>query len=342
MSGRPFDLVVAGELNIDIVVTGSDVRPVFGQVEKLVDGILLTVGSSSAITACGAARLGLRVAFVGVVGDDSLGRWMLDALATRGIDVDACRVDRERPTGATVVLARSDDRAMLTTPGTMASLSSADLPDRVLGRARHLHVGAIYLQDALRPELADVFRRARRLELSTSFDPNWDPHNEWNGGIDAILSSADIVLANRAEGRHITRIDDDLGAARALADRGATPSYGRERRGAAQMRPTVIIKLGPAGALAVRDDQIVRVGAPDVAMVDTIGAGDSFNAGFLAGTLTGRPLGEALRLAVACGSIALRAVGGTDGQATLVEAQDVAARLSVITEAWADEPTETR
>ena len=95
--GREFDLLVAGELNPDIVVSGGDVEPAFGQVERLVDGIALTVGSSSAITACAAARLGLRVAFVGVVGDDTFGRWMLEALAGRGVDVGACRVDRRCP-----------------------------------------------------------------------------------------------------------------------------------------------------------------------------------------------------------------------------------------------------
>lgn len=108
---RDIDVLVVGEINPDVVVSDPDPRPVFDQAERIVEAIRLSIGSSSAITACGIARLGLRVAMVGVVGDDALGRFMLDALDARGVDVSACRVDPDRPTGASVILGNGADRA---------------------------------------------------------------------------------------------------------------------------------------------------------------------------------------------------------------------------------------
>ena len=121
-----------------MIVRGTDPRLEFGQVERLVEAIDLVIGSSSAIFACGAARLGLRVAFVGVVGDDAMGRFMLDAMGARGVDVSACRVDPGTPTGASVILTRGNDRAILTAPGTVPLLRDEDVPDGLVGRARHL------------------------------------------------------------------------------------------------------------------------------------------------------------------------------------------------------------
>jgi sugar/nucleoside kinase (ribokinase family) len=310
-SGREFDLLVAGELNPDIVVSGEDVEPAFGQVERLVDRIALTVGSSSAITACGAARLGLRVAFVGVVGDDPFGRWMLEALAERGVDVGSCRVEPTLPTGASVILARRDDRAILTSTGTMNALAADDLPDELLARVSHLHVGSLFLQDRLRADLPGVLWRARALELTTSVDPNWDPTGMWDGGLGPILEATDIVLPNREEARRIAGVEDELSAASALAARG----------------PVIAMKLGGDGGLVVARNAAARVDAPEVEVVDAIGAGDAFDAGFLAGWLDGRPPEDCLQLAVASGSISVRAVGGTDGQPDRAEAEELAGRL---------------
>jgi sugar/nucleoside kinase (ribokinase family) len=307
------DLLVAGELNPDIIVAGDDVEPAFGQIERLVDRISLTVGSSAAITACGAARLGLRVAFVGVVGDDAFGRWMLDALAERGIDVSACRVDPTLPTGASVILTHRQDRAILTSLGTITVLAAADLPDGQLARARHVHVGSLFLQDRLRADLVEVFRRAHALGLTTSFDPNWDPTGTWDGGIGRILDATDIVLPNREEAWRVAGVGEDVAAAQALATRDMV----------------VAMKLGAGGGLVVGRGATSRVDAPPVDVVDAIGAGDAFDAGFLAGWLDGRSPEDCLRLAVACGTLSVRASGGTDGQPYRTEAEAFAHGLAV-------------
>src|SRR4051794_21915421 len=90
---RDLDLLAIGEINPDIIVVDPDPMPVFGQVEKIVRSIRMVIGSSSVICACGAAKLGLRTAFVGVAGDDAFGHFMLGAMKDRGIDVSGCVVD---------------------------------------------------------------------------------------------------------------------------------------------------------------------------------------------------------------------------------------------------------
>ncbi len=307
------DVLVLGEINPDVIVRATDPRPVFGQVERLVDSIDLVIGSSSAIFACGSARLGLRTAFVGVVGDDPMGRFMLDAMRARGVDVAGCRVEHGVPTGATVILTSGADRAILTAPGTVPLLRDEDVSDVLMARARHLHVGSVFLLDALRPRLAARLAAAHRAGLTTSVDPNWDPREAWDGGLRDALRETDVFLPNAAEAARISGLDDPEAAARALVAMGPR---------------MVAIKCGRDGALAVEaDGTVTRVHALPVDAVDTTGAGDSFDAGFLAGFLAGRGMRDCLALGVAAGSLSARGVGGTDAQPTLPEAE-AAARAS--------------
>jgi sugar/nucleoside kinase (ribokinase family) len=315
---RDVDILVVGEINPDIVVADPDPVPVFGEVERIVRSITMTVGSSSAIFACGAARLELRVAFCGVVGDDAFGRFMLDELAARRVDVTACTVDPDRPTGATVILTSGADRAIVTAMGSIGALDVDAVPVTLVNRARHLHSGGFYLQDTSRDRLPAFFAAARERGQSTSFDTNWDPTDRWGSDVGAMLRAADVFLPNAAEARRIARLVDVEDAAMALATMG---SVGRSDGG-----PIVAVKLGPAGALACRaGGPIVRVPAMPVEPVDTTGAGDSFNAGFLRAWLDGGDLRASLELGVVCGAMSTRRAGGVDGQATLAEARDARA-----------------
>src|SRR5512137_1500036 len=137
----PFDILVAGEINPDLILSG-DVIPEFGQVEKLVDSATLAIGSSSAIFACGAARLGLKVAFIGVCGEDVFGRFMLDEMKKREVDTSNVIVRPDGRTGLSVILNRLFDRAILTFPGLIGALQASDIPDALLRQARHLHVAS--------------------------------------------------------------------------------------------------------------------------------------------------------------------------------------------------------
>lgn len=299
---KEFDLLVIGEINPDLILRGEDVVPEFGQAEKLVAEARLTIGSSSVIAACGAARLGLNVAFIGLVGEDEFGRFMLDAMRERGLDTSACIIDPSLATGMSVILSRPEDRAILTYPGTMPLLRLDQIDEALLGRTRHLHLGSYYLLDALRPELPRLFARARELGVSTSLDTNWDPSGQWD--IAAMLPHVDIFFPNENEVRLISGRETFAAAVDDLA---------------AQVR-TLAVKRGPLGGLARRGAQIVSAPALPVTVVDTTGAGDSFNAGFLYGQLTGLTLQASLDLAAACGSLSTRAAGGTDAQPELSEA----------------------
>lgn len=299
------DLLVLGDVNPDLVLVG-DVEPAFGQAERLVEEARLVIGGSGAITACGAARLGLRTALVGVVGDDVLGRFMLEALAERGVDVSGCVVDPERPTGISVVLSRSEDRATLTAPGTIGALR-AELVDReLLRRARHVHVSSYFLQRALAEDLPALFDEARAAGATTSIDPNYDPAERWDAGLLDVLARTDVFLPNSVEARAIGGSDDVDIAAEVLAARARV----------------VAVKFGQGGGLAVSGAEAVRSEAIPADVVDTTGAGDSFDAGFIAGMLAGWPLARCLALAVACGSLSTRGVGGTATQPTLLEAME--------------------
>jgi len=309
---RDIDVLVVGELNPDVVISDPDPVPVFGEVERVVASIRMTVGASSAIFACGAARLGLRVAFFGVVGDDAFGRFMLEALTERGVDVSACVIDPSRPTGATVILSSGRDRAILTQLGSIGAMDVDAVPDALLARTRHVHSGCFYLQDTSRERLPTFFSAARARGITTSFDTNWDPTGGWDGGVAAMLASADLFFPNAAEATRIARVDDVSEAARRLAAIGAE---GRPDGG-----PVIAVKRGAAGALAAHGDRsLVEVAALPVDPVDTTGAGDSFDAAFLRAWLDGADLETCLRFGAVGGALSTQAIGGVDAQPTLDE-----------------------
>jgi sugar/nucleoside kinase (ribokinase family) len=312
MSERPFDLLIAGELNPDAIVLAETIEPEYRQVERVVDDGVLTIGSSGAIVACGAARLGMRVAYVGVVGDDASGRFMLRELRGREIDVEGCRVDPARATGLTVVLSKGRDRAILTALGAMRSLTAADVTDEMLAAARHLHVSSPHLQIGLRDGLAELFSRAREAGASTSLDPGWDPSGGWTAGLEGALDATDIFLPNAAEACAFAGVEDPEAALDLLAER----------------IDTVAVKLGAEGAIATHGELTAKADAPSIEPVDGTGAGDSFAAGFLHGLAGERSLKQALRLGVACGSLSTRSLGGVDAQPLVGEALQFAERVA--------------
>ena len=307
---REFDLLVLGEVNADVILSG-DVDPAFGQEEHLVDDGAVVLGGSGAITACGAARLGLRVAYAGLAGDDALGRFCLDELAAAGVDVSAVQRRAGLRTGVGVLLVREDgDRAILTYPGAIPFFSASDVDPAVAGHARHLHVGAYFLQTGLHASLASLFSAHRASGGTTSLDPNWDPSGAWELG--DLLSCIDYLLPNAAEADRLAPSDSPEMAAALLAGFG----------------PTVAVKLGACGALFHDGGAPTKVRAPAVdAVSDAVGAGDNFDAGFLAAALAGDGPEAALALGCACGALSMRGVGGTARQPDRREAEALAATI---------------
>ena len=296
-------ILVAGEINADLVLSGVSPFPALGR-EVLVSESELVLGSASAICASGLARLGNRVVFSGKVGDDLFGRFCLDEMSRSGIGLDPVIIDEGTTTGITVSISSGRDRALVTCLGAIAAFAAEDVSDAAFDGASHLHVAGFFLQTRLRAGLPELFRRARRRGLTTSLDCGHDPAGEWRGGLEEALEETDLFFPNQEEIRAISGRED-------LED--ALRSFGATR---------VVAKLGPAGAAVLDGGSMVRVEAPDVDVVDTTGAGDSFDAGFLHAWLRGRPLEECLRYGVTAGSLSTRALGGTKAQATLAELEE--------------------
>jgi sugar/nucleoside kinase (ribokinase family) len=296
-----FDILIAGEINPDLIITGN-VIPTFDQVEKVVNSATLEIGSSSVIFACGAARLGLKVAFIGVCGDDIFGRFMIDEMQKKQIDTGHVILQKEGQTGLSVILNKNADRAILTFPGLIGALTSKNIEDSLLKQCRHLHVASYYLQSNLQIGLANLFNRAHSLGLTTSLDTNYDPTEKW-AGLEELLPFTDIFLPNRAEALSITRSSDEVTALKKLA----------------KITKIVAIKLGAQGALVNDQEKAQRASSIPVNVVDTVGAGDSFDAGFIYGFLNDWPMEKVLRLGCVCGSLSTQQTGGTKGQPTLAE-----------------------
>jgi sugar/nucleoside kinase (ribokinase family) len=356
------DLVVVGDCNPDVVVTGTDVTPVFGQRERIVDGMTLTIGGSASITAVAAARLGLRVALVAAVGDDAAGDFMLSMLGREGVDTSAVVIRPGMATGMTTVLSRSGppgespggapagpragpsagspggspsrgDRAILTALGAMTTLTAADVPAGLLATARHLHVSSYFLLERpLGPGLPGLLAAARRQGLSTSLDPNDDPSGRWGGeALLEALAQADLFLPNEAE---------------ALAIGGAS-ELGVAAGTLSRVGHGVVVKLGSRGALCVPERSsldwagvpgsgpagAVLVTGPPLAPVDTTGAGDCFNAGLIVGLLGGLSLPAATALGCAVGAASTQGAGGTGARVDLDSARGQAA--SMTSKTWA-------
>ncbi|MET8131695.1 MULTISPECIES: carbohydrate kinase family protein [unclassified Streptomyces] len=311
---KSFDLLVVGDANPDVVVGPLRGPLRFGQREQLVEHAGLVLGGSAAIMACGAARLGLRVAFAGRVGDDPAGAFVREALAGRGVDVGFLVTDPVLPTPLTTVVTAGDgDRAVLTAPGCLTATGPEDVPRDLIAASRHVHAASFFLMPRLARSLASVFGLARETGATTSLDTNDDPAGRWDHELlDPVLKFTDFLLPNAAEACALSGEPELVAAAAFLAGRG----------------PTVVVKDGANGALACAGTELSRAPAVPVDPVDSVGAGDSFDAGFVAATLRGLDLRSALTMAAACGSLSTRAHGGTAAQPTWDEAR-VAARADI-------------
>ncbi|MGW7683565.1 carbohydrate kinase family protein [Kribbella sp. NPDC054772] len=294
-----YDLLVIGDANPDVVVGPVDQPILFGQRERLVPSGSLVLGGSASIMACGAARLGLRVAFAGRVGADAAGDFVRTALADRGVNVDALVVDDALPTPLTTILTSGDDRAILTSPGCLPSTSADDVPRDLLRSVRHVHAASFYLLPSLAAGLASLFKEAKAAKATTSLDPNDDPTGRWDRTVlDPILRVTDYFLPNAAEALALTGHPSVEDAAGILARRG----------------PLVVVKNGSDGALAHNGSKVFTTPALKMDTVDSVGAGDSFDAGWVAAVLDGSRTERALAIAAACGSLSTRAAGGTAAQ----------------------------
>ena len=291
-----FDVTIAGELNLDLILYGLP-EQLLPERELLADRMMLTLGSSSAIVAHNLAALGSRVGFQSRIGDDPLGAIALERLEQSGVDVSLVRrVAGATTTGLTVILRHEAWRNILTYAGTISELCWDDLDLDYLADSRHFHFSSYYLQLGLRPRVGELFRHLKSRGLTISLDTNDDPEDRWEGGLREILKYVDVFLPNEREACKAAGTDDLEAAVTALS----------------KLVPLVVVKLGRKGALAQKGSERFTSASKEVVAVDTVGAGDSFDAGFLHEFVRGSDLGMCLASGSRAGALSTTRSGGTD------------------------------
>lgn len=297
---KKFDIAVIGDVNPDLILTGKDIIPEFGQVEKWIDDAELTIGGSAGIFAVGAAKLGLKVTFIGKVGDDHFGHFMKDRMTAQGIDVSGLVIDPSVKTGLSISLSDGNDRAILTFGGSNLLLNFQDIDFEIVAQSRHLHSGSFYLLNNIRQDLAIIYKKAKEMGLSTSIDTNYDPKEKWEDDIFNVLDYTDVFLPNMTELMAISGEKDPDSAIRHLTK---------------NRNLLVVVKNGEDDAFAEKDKVRYSAETIQVKPIDTTGAGDSFDAGFLFGFLNGLGIEKSLRIGCICGALSTLGIGGTSTQA---------------------------
>jgi sugar/nucleoside kinase (ribokinase family) len=292
---KSFDITIAGEINLDLILYGlPEVMPL--ERELLGTDFCVTLGSSSAIFAHNLAVLGSRVGFITLVGSDALGKIALERLGESGTDLSRVRVSTGGSTGVTILLPHGEERHILTYPGTMAEMRVCDLDVAYLKSGRHFHLSSLFLQRALAPDLPALFRELRDAGLTISLDTNDDPEDKWGDLLDPLLDLIDVLLPNEAEACRIAHRDTLDEALDVLSKR----------------VPCVAVKRGGQGSVVRAGSQTFTAKAIPVVPVDTIGAGDSFNAGFLFAWLKGLAPDQCALAGNITGALSTLRAGGTE------------------------------
>ncbi len=305
-----FDVIVVGELNVDIILNRIDRFPEMGK-EILADSLDLTLGSSSAIFASNLSSLGSKVSFLGKIGKDGFASTVLNSLQSKGVDTSNIIQSETLNTGATIVLNFDQDRAMVTYPGAMEDLKMEDINSGYIATAQHLHFSSIFLQPGIRYDLPKLFKMAKSLGLTTSLDPQWDPSEKWDVNLEELLPQLDIFMPNSAEFQ--------------LLNSGKTLEEGiaKIRKFAPDL--TVIVKDGTNGAFGWNASEYIHQQAfLNENPVDCIGAGDSFNAGFIHKFIQGSTLKQCLESGAVTGAVSTTKAGGTGAFADIDSIRELA------------------
>jgi sugar/nucleoside kinase (ribokinase family) len=295
ISEKGIDVIVIGELNVDIILNGIEGFPSIGK-EILANAMSVTLGSSSAIFASNLSSLGAKVAFIGKVGNDNFAQVIMDTLDKKNINTGKIIRTDLFATGTTIVLNYGQDRANVTYPGAMNDLCLKDIDFEFLSTARHMHFSSCFLQSGIRADLTTLFRRAKEQGLTTSFDPQWDPEERWDLPLEQLLPYVDVFLPNAQEFRFLTRSHTIEEGIRKLQS----------------FSHYVIIKNGSDGALGCDGKNVITQPAfLNEKVVDCIGAGDSFNAGFISEFINKQTLKKCLETGALAGAVNTTRAGGT-------------------------------
>ena len=293
---KDFDIIALGELNVDLILNQIEGEPEVGK-EKFAKQMTLTLGSSTAIFAANAAALGAKVAFCGMIGDDSFGDLVESSLKAKGVDTRFLIRQNKYATGATICMSYDEDRANLTYQGAMDYMSLEDIDPEVFKAAKHIHISSIYMQSGVKRDLKKILELCKENGVTTSLDSQWDPAEKWDLDWKTILPLVTVFMPNETELKFLTRcetLDEALEAIRPYVN-------------------AAVIKCGSKGSILMRKGQPDRKqdALLNKNVVDCIGAGDSFNSGFIARLAAGDDLVRCQEYGNMTGAVNTTAAGGT-------------------------------
>jgi sugar/nucleoside kinase (ribokinase family) len=303
-----YDVLVYGPLFCDLVFTGLPGLPELSQ-ELYADDLMLAPGGS-AIVAVGLHRLGARVGLMADLGNDPFSRLLEELLEQTELD---CSLIRKHPfplPQLTVALSFPHDRAFVTR--FERPKSPPDLANILREHpARHLHIGS-FLAAFETPQVCQI---AHAAGATVSFDPGWDEHALRDPRLLTVISKLDIFLPSCAELCHLAGLSD--------------PAQAAQRVLATMRKGIIVMKDGAEGAVSFssRENQCLRVPAIPVSPVDTTGAGDAFDAGFLSAFVQGHPLERCMQVGAVCGGLTATAKGGATATPTLQEVNQWLSKL---------------
>lgn len=298
---KKYDIILAIDTCVDILLDCGQIKPVYGQTEQLIPGYNIELGGSAGIFACGMSKLGMRVAGIGTVGADIFGTYVKEVLGKSGVSIKNIYTDERVQTGVGVALCMSDhDRAILTYNGTIGEVRAVDFSEKLLAQTKHIHIGSYFLMEKLQSAYPNILAKAKKYGVTVSLDTNWDPKEKWDSGLLDIFPYVDVFLPNAKEAMAIAGTDDIESAATKLAE----------------LVPVIALKEGRKGARVYAGKTAIRESSAEVNVVDTVGAGDNFDVGFIYGFLHGYKLDECLKLGCFCGSMSTCRAGGIKGQVT--------------------------
>ena len=296
-----------GDINVDVIMSGLASFP---QPDKEItcESFEVVMGSSAVIAAVAYASLGGITAISGLAGEDDYGEFMLKGLRDAGIDTFLVQRTKRFGTGVTINLIQGRTRTQVTYPGTIAAFDGTGLDRSALRDVAHVHFAGPYLQTGFRPRITGILKTAMDLGVSTSLDPQWDETESWEL-MDEWLPMLSYLFVNEDEAISITGTDCATQACGLLAARTECP----------------VVKTGRQGAMVVDDGRVTSRSPVDVDVIDTTGAGDNFDAGFLFAVLEKKmPRVEACDFANAVASRSCTFVGGTDARSTCRDVEKLA------------------
>lgn len=292
---KKYDAVVIGDANIDLVVVGCHELPAPGE-EVFADQMQVHVGGGAALFTLSLAKLGLKLAFNGVLGKDGDGRYILDEFHKHGVDTQYIRLSERNRTGISIALNSDKDRSFITYRGTNQELDLRQLDLRSVELARHVHLTG-YRGRSNHDDYMQMAAKLKAMGATLSCDVGWDDTGEWHEGIYELMKTIDIFFMNEAEAKHYTRCAREADSIAKLSKHSSH----------------FVIKMSSKGAIACIDGQVTRRAGFQVNSVDTTGAGDAFNAGYMFGYLAGKPVEDCLLYGNACGASSVMNYGGSTG-----------------------------